>query len=72
MAIRVRRIAVWVLSLLFGIAGASAIVFLGFKTTLDRYKIWVPGDNYVILIIAIGALGWIWFDYFLSTDMLPK
>ncbi len=72
MPMRFRKIAVWVLSLLFGVASASAIVFLGFHTTLERYKIWVPGDNYVILIIALGGFGWIWFDYFLSTDMLPK
>jgi hypothetical protein len=67
-----RRIAVWVTSLLIGLAGASAIVFLFFKTTLDRYKIWFPGDNYLVLIIAIGALAWIWLDYFLGTEMLPK
>ena len=72
MSMRVRKIAVWVLSLMFGVAASSAIVFLGFRTTLDRYKIWVPGDNYVILIIALGGFAWIWFDYFLSTEMLPK
>lgn len=67
-----RRIAVWSISALIGIAGASAIVFLGFQTTLEKYKIWITGDNYLFLAVSIAGLVWIWLDYFLGTEMLPK
>ena len=67
-----RRIAVWALSAIFGIAGSGAIVFLLFHTNLDRYKVWFPGDLAAFQAIAIGALFWIWFDYFLGTEMLPR
>ena len=67
-----RRITIWAISTLLGIAGSGAIVFLLFQTTLERYKIWFPGDLAAFQAIAIGALFWIWLDYFLGTEMLPK
>lgn len=72
MPMQARRIAVWILSALIGLGGASAIVFLGFQTTLERYKIWFTGDNFLFLAVAVAALAWIWLDYFFSTEMLPK
>lgn len=71
MDIKVRRIIVWVLSLLIGTGVALAIVWLGFNTTLDKYGVsgW---NNFYFLAIAIAGLFWIWLDYFLGTEMLPK
>jgi len=67
-----RRTAVWAISTILGIAGSAAIVFLLFKTTLERYRIWFDGDIAAFQGLAIAALVWIWLDYLFGTEMLPK
>jgi len=67
-----RRIAVWSISAILGIALSAAIVFLVFHTDLSRYRIWFDGDLATLQAIAIFGIFWIWLDYFLGTEMLPK
>ncbi|HLB46027.1 MAG: hypothetical protein AABZ58_03225 [Chloroflexota bacterium] len=67
-----RRITVWMLSALIGLGGSAAIVFLLFHTDLTKYRIWFDGDLAAFQAIAIFGLVWIWLDYFLGTEMLPK
>ena len=69
---QVRRTIVWTISTIVGLAGSAAIVFLVFQTTLAKYRIWFDGDLAVFQALAIFSLAWIWLDYFLGTDMLPK
>jgi len=69
---QVRRIIVWTLSALIGIAVSAAIVFLLFQTDLTKYRIWFDGDLAAFQAIAIFSLVWIWLDYALGTEMLPK
>ncbi len=67
-----RRITVWMLSALIGLGGSAAIVFLLFHSDLTKYRIWLDGDLATFQAIAIFGLVWIWLDYFLGTEMLPK
>lgn len=67
-----KRIAVWVISVLIGILGSLAIVLLVFHTGFDKYRIWFDGDLAAFQAIGIFGLVWIWLDYFLGTEMLPK
>jgi hypothetical protein len=67
-----RRTAVWLISTIIGLAGSAAIVFLVFQTDLTKYRIWFDGDLAVFQALAIFGLVWIWLDYFLGTEMLPK
>lgn len=67
-----RRMIVWVSSALVGLAGSLVIVFLVFQTTLSKYRIWFDGDLALFQALAIFGLVWIWLDYFLGTEMLPK
>ena len=67
-----KRAVVWAISAIVGIAGSLAIVFLVFHTGLDKYRIWFDGDLAAFQAIGIFGLVWIWLDYFLGTDMLPK
>ncbi len=67
-----RRLIVWVASALIGLASSAAIVFLVFQTDLTKYRIWFDGDLAAFQALAIFALVWIWLDYFLGTEMLPK
>ncbi len=71
MDMRIRRTIVWVASLVIGTGLALAVVFLVFKTTLDRFGVsgW---NNFFFLAISIAGLFWVWLDYFLGTQMLPK
>jgi hypothetical protein len=67
-----RRITVWSISAILGIAISAAIVFLVFQTDLSKYRIWFDGDLAALQAIAIFGIFWIWLDYFLGTEMLPK
>ncbi|MBM4424348.1 MAG: hypothetical protein FJ030_13335 [Chloroflexi bacterium] len=67
-----RRVVVWTLSILIGIGLSLAIVFLVFHTDLSKYRIWFDGDLAAFQAAALFGLSWIWLDYFLATDMLPK
>lgn len=68
MSIQVRRIIVWVLSIVLGVAASGGIIFGLFQTTLEKYLML----NAVLLASAFMALFWIWLDYVFSTEMLPK
>jgi hypothetical protein len=79
-----RRIAVHAISLVLGFIISLAFVYLyiplpfpagyhiGFGTDISRYRIWFDGDLMAFQALAIAALIWIWLDYFLGTEMLPK
>jgi len=67
-----KRIAVWSISTIIGLLGSLAIVFLVFHTSLDKFRIWFDGDLMVFQAVGIFGLVWIWLDYFLGTEMLPK
>ena len=67
-----RRVAVWALSIVIGLAGSLAIVLFVFQTDLTKYRIWFDGDLAAFQAVAIFGLVWIWLDYILGTDMLPK
>ncbi len=60
-----RRLAVWILSALFGLAGATGVI-LAFRTTLERFS--YPGA--LLVTLALGSLAFIWLDYFLKTSYL--
>jgi hypothetical protein len=60
-----RRILVWILSLLFGLGSAAGIV-LAFGTTLERFSV----TNALLVVVSLGALAFIWLDYFLKTNYL--
>jgi hypothetical protein len=69
---QVKRIAVWSISTVIGLAGSLAIVYLLFQTDITKYRIWFDGDLMAFQAVGIFGLAWIWLDYFLGTDMLPK
>lgn len=74
----VKRLIVWILSLLIGAAGAFATVS-AFGTTVERYAVDLNFglldliiNNLFFLFLAIAALSWIWLDYILQTKLLPE
>lgn len=60
-----RRILVWVLSLLFGLASALGVL-LAFGTTLERFSV----TNAFLVVVSMGSLAFIWLDYFLKANYL--
>lgn len=62
-----RRVAVWGLSALFGIAGAAGIV-IAFGTTIERFSV----ANVLLVFLSLGSLAFIWLDYFLKTSYLRR
>jgi ATP-dependent protease ClpP protease subunit len=64
-AMRVRRAAVWGISLVVGLA-ASAGAILAFNTTLDKFSL----SNALLICLAFASLTFIWLDYFLKTQYL--
>lgn len=79
-----RRITVHAISLVLGFAISLLLVYvyiplpfltgyhIGFGSDITKYRIWFDGDLAAFQAIAIAALIWIWLDYFLGADMLPK
>lgn len=61
----VRRILVWAVSIIAGIAGVF-VAIAAFKTTLSNFS-W---SNILLVFLACGSLGFIWMDYFLKTQYL--
>jgi hypothetical protein len=61
-----RRTLVWALSLLFGVACATGILF-AFETTFAKFSY----VNFGLLILSTGSVAFIWLDYFLKTEFLP-
>lgn len=73
----VKRLIVWILSVLIGAAAAFATVS-AFGTTVERYAVNLNFgfldlilNNFFFLFLAIAALSWIWLDYILQTKLLP-
>jgi hypothetical protein len=60
-----RRFLVWVVSLVFGVASAAGVI-LAFGTTLERFSV----VNGFLVTVAMGAVAFIWLDYFLKTNYL--
>jgi len=79
-----KRITVWAVSIVLGLLISLGIVYLhiplpvisdyhiGFGTDLTKYRIWFDGDLMAFQAVGIFGLIWIWLDYLLGTDMLPK
>jgi hypothetical protein len=56
---------VWVVSVLFGVASAAGVI-LAFGTTLERFSV----VNGFLVTVSMGAVAFIWLDYFLKTNYL--
>jgi uncharacterized membrane protein YwaF len=56
---------VWVVSVLFGVASAAGVI-LAFGTTLERFSV----VNGFLVAVSMGAVAFIWLDYFLKTNYL--
>ena len=69
---RAKRSAVWVLSSIIGIIGAFGTV-AAFGTTVEKFSFLLFAyDNFIILALAYAAFVWVWLDYFMGTEMMPK
>jgi hypothetical protein len=60
-----RRIMVWVASLIVGAAAALGVI-LAFGTTIQHFSM----TNAALVALSIGAVAFIWLDYFLKTQYL--
>lgn len=67
MPLGTRRAIVWILSVVLGVASAIGTV-LAFGTTFERYGF----ANIAVLAVGYFGVLWIWLDFFLKSDMLPK
>ena len=73
-----KRVAVWILSILIGVAAGYATV-AAFGTSVERYAVDlnfgvldIIVNNFAFLCLAYVSLVWIWLDVFFGTDMLPE
>ncbi len=68
---RARRIALWILSLGFGLVGTAGTIF-AFQSDLDRFwtNFLFKGDLPLLLMLGFGSLGFIWLDWILRTEYL--
>jgi hypothetical protein len=60
-----RRIVVWFASLVVGVAAAFGVI-MAFGTTIQHFSI----TNAILVAVSIGAVAFIWLDYFLKTHYL--
>jgi len=60
-----RRIVVWVVSLVVGIAATLGVILV-FGTTIQHFSM----TNAALVALSIGAVAFIWLDYFLKTQYL--
>jgi hypothetical protein len=67
----VRRIALWVASLVTGVAGTLGTIAL-FRSSLDRFwtQFLFKGDLPLLLLLGFGSLAFIWGDWILQTQYL--
>ncbi|MBL8045091.1 MAG: hypothetical protein JNL09_01040 [Anaerolineales bacterium] len=79
-----KRIAVFAISAVFGLAITAGIIFLkiplpfpipllniqniGFGTTLYKFAY----SNVLLLFLSTAGIAFIWLDYFLKTNFLKK
>lgn len=68
MTLSQKRILMLALSFVLGTAISLAIIFLGFRTTLDRFAY----SNVVLLDLSLWGLFAIWLDYFMGTGYLKQ
>lgn len=69
---RAKVTAVWIISAILGLIAAFATV-AAFGTTVQKFSFLIFAyDNFIILSLAYAAFFWIWLDYFLGTEILPK
>jgi hypothetical protein len=61
----IRRIVVWVASIIFGTVTTVGILVI-FDTTVKKF---LP-LNTLLVFLAAGSLAFIWLDYLLKTDYL--
>lgn len=74
----IKRVIVWVLPIVIGVAGALATVS-AFGTTVNKYAVnlnfgWLDLiiNNFFFLCLAYATLAWIWLDYFLKTKIMSE
>lgn len=60
-----RRVLVWTISTIFGLATAVGVI-LAFQTTLEKFSV----VNAFLVFVSFGALAFIWLDFILSTKYL--
>ena len=61
----VRRAAVWLVSVAFGVASVFGALRL-FDTSLERFAL----SNAVLIFLSMGALAFVWLDFLFRTDYL--
>ena len=64
---QIRRIVVWVFSILLGIATDLGTLAL-FGTTIEKFSM----ANVILVFISSAAFVFIWLDYFLKTEYLSS
>jgi membrane protein DedA with SNARE-associated domain len=63
-----RRLIVIGASVLIGIVGTLAIIYLGFRSDVVKFAY----SNVALLFISIASIAGIWLDYFLGTRFLKS
>jgi len=62
---KVRRAAVWVFSLAFGLASVLGALRL-FDTSLERFAL----SNALLIFLSMGSLAFIWLDFVFRANYL--
>jgi hypothetical protein len=65
---RTRRIIVLGLSAVIGLALTLLIIYVGFRTDMQRFAY----SNVALLFISLASVAGIWLDYFLDTRFLKS
>jgi hypothetical protein len=60
-----RRILVWALSALFGVAATFGVI-RAFGTTIEHFSF----TSAALVVVSMASLAFIWLDYFLKTQYL--
>lgn len=64
---QMRRMIVWIGSVLLGIAAAVGTLAL-FDTTIDKFAM----ANVILVFLSSAGFVFIWLDYFLKTEYLSS
>lgn len=62
---RIRRIIVWTVSILFGLAVTVGTI-MAFGTTLEKFS----ESNTILVFLSMASLSFIWLDFILQTKYL--
>lgn len=77
MSMQIRRVIVWLASLVFGAVVTLVIIYahiplgpvtIGFGTDVVKFAY----SNVGLLYISAAGVAWIWLDYFLDTKFLKS